>query len=66
MPMTILFYAAMDDLTDLSRRLFEVPGIKLFEEYSAPDQPDARKPTDSYRMLLARNGRAGNDPLADI
>lgn len=36
--MALTFYATNEDLTDLSSRLFEVPGMMLFEEYSAPDQ----------------------------
>ena len=59
MPMTILFYAAMDDLTDLSRRLFEVPGIKLFEEYSAPDQPNLFfKSPDEISSYLSEGARS--------
>ena len=59
MPMTIIFYAAMDDLTDLSRRLFEVPGIKLFEEYSAPDQPNLFfKSPDEISSYLSEGARS--------
>ena len=59
MPMTVIFYAAMDDLTDLSRRLFEVPGIKLFEEYSAPDQPNLFfKSPDEISSYLSEGARS--------
>ena len=59
MLMTIIFYAAMDDLTDLSRRLFEVPGIKLFEEYSAPDQPNLFfKSPDEISSYLSEGARS--------
>lgn len=36
--MALTFFATDEDLTDLSRRLFQVPGMKVFEEYSASDQ----------------------------
>ncbi len=53
MPMALIFYAAVDDLTDLSRRLFEVPGIELFEEYSPPDQSNLffKTPDEIARYL---------------
>jgi len=70
MAMALIFYAAIGDLTDLSRRLFEVPGMEIFQEYSAPDQrnlffntPDeiARYLSEGDRRFAAWPSGAGGD-----
>ena len=71
MAMALNFFAADDDLTEVVSWLFQVPGMKFFEEYSAPDQQNrwferADEVTDrlksSPHMLAAWPSDVGGKP----
>lgn len=51
--MAMTFYATNEDLKALTLRFFQIPGIKLFQEYSAPDQQNLwfEKPDDIAQYL---------------
>jgi hypothetical protein len=54
--MGLIFFATDGDLTDVSSWLFQVPGMRFFEEYSAPDQQNRWFEEPDEIADLLRNG----------
>ena len=58
-PMTATFFATDADLAQVWHWLFDVPGMKIFEDYSVPDNPNRWFETwEEISDYLAQGGRS--------